>query len=167
MQNYVGYGFNANDIPAADLLALMKKYDREAYDEYVEDTKQWLAESQQSAEILGNDSEADETGNLEKALVDYILERISEISIGLPEYVGAIINKAESEKAGTDNLVTTYDNYIVFDSIRFIGDDKRAEYIRDQDDFIIMISRYITVKGIHFGNLYEGSDWVDPVYCLE
>ena len=63
--------------------------------------------------------------------------------------------------------MSSYDDYLVFDSVRFAGDFPRAEYIRTAEDFVKMIARYVPVENLTFGNLYEGSDWVDSCYCLD
>ncbi len=66
-----------------------------------------------------------------------------------------------------ENAAAVYDSYLVFDSVRFADDSPRTEYIRSADDFIEMISRYVPIEALKFGNLYEGSDWIDPCYYLE
>lgn len=152
MQTYVGYGINTNDIPDEDWLALAKKYDKETFETYLRSTYK---------------EEPDKTD--EKDQVQDALDFIEKNSSSRCEYLRDIINENEKEKAGTDYIVTNYDNYLVFDSIRFADDSKRTKYIRTEADFINMIGRYIPLENgkLTFGNLCEGSDWFDPVYSLE
>ena len=63
--------------------------------------------------------------------------------------------------------MSSYDDYLVFDSVRFAGDSPRADYIRTAEDFVKMIARYVPVENLTFGNLYEGSDWADSCFCLD
>lgn len=149
MQIYVGYGFNVNELKPQDWLKLMREYDQDEYEDFVENTKE-------------NDGEE----NLDEKLLAGIEDRIDDISCRA-EYLRDIINDAEKEKAGTDYIVSSYDDFLVFDSVRFAGDSPRAEYIRTEEDFIKMIARYVPVENLTFGNLYEGSDWVDSCYCLD
>ena len=150
MQIYVGYGFNVNELKDTDWLRLMREHDPEEYKCFVEDTKENCGEEDLDSNLLSN-----------------VEERIEDIS-SLAEYLRDIINDEEHEKAGTDYIVSSYDdNYLVFDSIRFAGDSPRADYIRTESDFIQMIARYVPVDNITFGNLYEGSDWIDSCYYLD
>lgn len=150
MQIYVGYGFNTNDIPDEEWLPLVEKYDKKFFEEHLRDTYE-----KEPADIDTEDKIAD--------AIDFIEEN----SMGRCEYLRDIINHEEKDKAGTDYIVTCYDNFLVFDSIRFADDSKRTEYIRNAGDFVAMISRYINTKNIAFGNLYDGNDWQDPAYWLD
>lgn len=149
MQSYVGYGFNVNDLQSKDWLALMHDHDPDEYACFIEDT-------------LENEGKE----KLDENLLADVEGRIADIS-SLAEYLRDIINDAEHEKAGTGYIVSAYDSYLVFDSVRFADDSPRTEYIRSADDFIEMISRYVPIEALTFGNLYEGSDWIDPCYYLE
>ena len=153
MQNYIGYGFDTNDIEDKTWYNLAKKYDTEAVEEHLKDSFNYE---------ITNDEVISEEYKIQDAL-----DFIDENNIDCCEYLRNIINSEESEKAGTNYIVSSYDNYLVFDSIRFADDSKRTEYIRNADEFIAMIGRYIPTENIHFGNLYEGTDWLDPSYALE
>ena len=141
MQNYIGYGFDTNDISDETWYILVSKYD---------------------SEEISNEISITEDDKIQDAL-----EFIDGSNISRCEYLRNIINSEESEKAGTDYIVTDYDNYLVFNSIRFADDSKRTEYIRNADEFIAMVGRYIPTENLHFGNLYEGTDWMDPSYWME
>jgi hypothetical protein len=153
MYIYMGYGFDTNDIEDKTWYNLAKKYDAEAVEEHLKDSF--------DCEITD-----DEVISEEYKITD-ALDFINENNIDCCEYLRNIINSEESKKAGTNYIVTSYDNYLVFDSIRFADDSKRTEYIRNADEFIAMVGRYIPTENIHFGNLYEGNDWLDPSYVLE
>lgn len=147
MQTYVGYGFNTDAIEGRDWLALVEKYDNEKFDNYLKSH-------------FGDN--ITETDKIESA-IRFAEQRDDFRS----SYLCDIINSEESKKAGTDYIVSGYDNFLVFDSVRFADDSKRTEYIRNADDFIAMIGRYVPTGNLTFGNLYEGTDWNDPVYELD
>lgn len=150
MQIYVGYGFDTADINDETWAALVKKYDTEAYNDI-----------EKKAAILAGHDETQEI------MIDNAIDFINENSISKAEYLANIINSEESDAAGTDYIVSTYDDFLVFDSARFADDSKRTQYIRTQEDFIAMISKYIPIEEIQFGNLYEGVEWIDPCFFLE
>ena len=150
---YVGYGFDTNDISDEIWYNLATKYDTEAVKKHLNASFDY--------EITD-----DEAISEEYKITD-ALDFIDENTMSRCEYLRNIINKEESKKAGTDYIVSSYDNFLVFDSIRFVDDSKRTQYIRNQKDFIDMIKHYIPVDDIKFGNLYEGNDWIDPNYFIE
>lgn len=150
MQIYVGYGFDTADINDETWAALVKKYDTEAYNDI-----------EKKAAILAGHDETQEI------MIDNAIDFINENSISKAEYLANIINSEESDAAGTDYIVSTYDDFLVFDSVRFADDSKRTQYIRTQEDFIAMISKYTPIEEIQFGNLYEGVEWIDPCFFLE
>ena len=150
MQMYVGYGFNTNDIDDETWSTLVQTYDSDAY-----------AEIKRKAAILAGDEDVDEI------MINYALDFINENSMSKAEYLQNIINSEEAKIAGTDYIVTTYDDFLVFDSVRFADDSKRTKYIKTQEDFISMINKYIPIEEIEFGNLYEGVEWIDPCFFLE
>lgn len=150
MQIYVGYGFDTADINDETWAALVKKYDTEAYNDI----------EKKAAVLAGHDE-------TQEIMIDNAIDFINENSISKAEYLANIINSEESDAAGTDYIVSTYDDFLVFDSARFADDSKRTQYIRTQEDFIAMISKYIPIEEIQFGNLYEGVEWIDPCFFLE
>ena len=153
MITYVGYGFDTNDIDDEIWYNLAKKYDTKEVDDHLKNSFDY-------------EMTEDKVISEEDKITD-ALDFIDENSMSRCEYLRNIINSEESKKAGTDYIVTSYDNFLVFDSIRFANDSKRTEYIRNRDDFINMIKRYIPIDNIKFGNLYEGNDWIDPNYFIE
>jgi hypothetical protein len=151
MQAYIGYGFDAYQIKDQAWVDLVKKHDPSDYEDIVE-----------HASKINNDPE--DTNEL---IIGDILNFIDSAYIGRAEYLANIINATEEKDAGTNYIVSTYDDFLVFDSVRFADDSKRTQYIRTQDDFIKMISRYVPIDNITFGNLYEGVEWIDPCFFLE
>lgn len=147
---YVGYGFNINDIPDEAWLSLVEKYNKNPFEEHLRDN-------------FGKEPNSIDT---EDKIVD-ALDFIDENAMGRCEYLRDIINHEEKDKAGTGYIVTCYDNYLAFDSIRFADDSRRTEYIRSAGDFVAMIGRYVDTKDITFGNIYDGNEWTDPAYWLE
>ena len=151
MQIYIGYGFNTHDIPAEDIVALVKQHDASLYADLQDSLRDTWPEQVPTDE------------QVQQILFDLI----DETSDDLASYLCGLINGNESEKAGADSILTTYDEYLVFDSIRFTDDSKRAEYIRNEEDFIALIGRYLPTDHITFGNLYDGVEWADPCYTLD
>lgn len=155
MQNYIGYGFDTNDIPAEDWVNIFKKYDTDMYQNLLDDCKE---------------DDIDLKTLPQEEREDIILDFINEAIDSTAEYLRDIINKHEAAAAGTDYIVEAYDNFLVFESIRFIDDESaRAKYIRSENDFIAMIDRYIPLKHreINFGNIWDGIDWVDPCFFMD
>lgn len=149
MEVYVGYGFDTNDIPASAWLSLVEKYDAKEFEDFIEE---------------GYDANEEFTQeDKEQAAVDFI--EGGELSIS--EYLKNIINSNEASSAGTDYIVSSYDNYLVFDNIRFADDSPRTKYIRNREEFIRLISKYVPTDNIKFGNLYDGVEWADPCYFLD
>ena len=150
MQIYVGYGFDTNEVYNEDWYNLVKKYDKKDFEEHLQLTFE---------KELNDISEEDK---IEEA-INYIEQNCTSCC----EYLQNIINAEESKKAGTNYIVSCYDNFLAFDSIRFADDSKRTEYIRNAGDFITMIGRYINTSYLTFGNIYDGNDWQDPAYWLD
>ncbi|MBQ1735688.1 MAG: hypothetical protein II038_12620 [Lachnospiraceae bacterium] len=155
MDIYVGYGFNVNDIKDKDWLNLLKEHARDLYDNLLE-------EAQEENPAL---AVADEE-TLREALEERVNEFL-EARYNTPcETLRDIINEGESAAAGTDYIVANYDNYLVFDSVRFADDSKRTQYIRTADDFLTMIARYLPLENLSVGNVYAGN-WCDVSFFQE
>lgn len=77
------------------------------------------------------------------------------------EFIRDLINKAE----GVD-ITEAYENYLVFDSLRF-GNEKRAALVHNEGEFIELIGKYVPTDELAFGNLYDGSEWTDPCYTFD
>lgn len=150
MQIYVGYGFNTNEINDQTWIKLAEKYDEDACKEIRDELSK----------------EAHDKNKTEELIEKSILEMIEERNFSRADYLKNIINNNEYPKAG-DYVVSIYDDFLVFDSIRFADDSKRTLYIRNQEDFIKMIARYIPIDNISFGNLFDGIEWMDPCYFLD
>lgn len=148
MQLYVGYGFDANDVENSALVEMMRKYDPRRYEDAIKELRE---------DFPGED-------NVQKYLESYLSDFLDGSAA---EYLCDIINRCESTAAGTGYIVTDYDQYLVFESIRFADDEKRASYIKSEEDFIQMIGRYVPVNGLTFGNICTGSDFVDLEVYME
>ena len=155
MDIYVGYGFNVNDIKDKDWLNLLKEHARDLYENLLEEAQE------ESPDLVVADEET-----LREALEERVIEFL-EARYNTPcETLRDIINEGESAAAGTDYIVANYDNYLVFDSVRFADDSKRTQYIRTADDFLTMIARYIPLDDLAIGNVYAGN-WCDVSFFQE
>lgn len=155
MDIYVGYGFNVNDIKDKDWLNLLKEHARNLYDNLREEALE------ENPDLAAADEET-----LREALEERVIEFL-EARYNTPcETLRDIINEGEKAAAGTDYIVANYDNYLVFDSVRFADDSKRTQYIRTADDFLTMIARYIPLDDLAIGNVYAGN-WCDVSYYQE
>ena len=47
-----------------------------------------------------------------------------------------------------DNVVCCYNNFLIFENIRFIDDSPRARYIQSKEAFIELIGKYVVVPQI-------------------
>lgn len=155
MVHYVGYGFNTEQIPVSEWVSLVKKYNKELYEKAEKEAAEEGCKTEETLmELLEND-----TG-------DCVFETPC-------EYLRDLINHQEyleRKKAGIQdpfNIVQSYENYLIFESIRFADESYRAKYIRSEGDFIKLVSKYINVEQISFGNLWEGGDWIDPNYFMD
>ena len=154
MDIYVGYGFNVNDIKDKDWLNLLKEHARDLYDNLREEALE------ESPDLAAADEET-----LREALEERVIEFL-EARYNTPcETLRDIIN-GERAAAGTDYIVASYDNWLVFDSVRFADDSKRTQYIRTADDFLTMIARYIPLENLSVGNVYAGN-WCDVSFFQE
>lgn len=145
MRIYVGFGFNTDHISDEALIALMEKYDRKRYDKLKE-------------KYPNQDMKSD--GIYARAVFRFSVDSVA-------TWLCDIINKNESKKANTDHIVSNEGQYVVFESVRFADDEKRASYIKSEEDFIQMIGRYVPVNGLTFGNICTGSDFVDLEVYME
>lgn len=147
---YCGYGFNANDLDTKDLLKLMKEHDAQMYAGLVEYCKDTFG------------------GCGEETLLCNVDDYISGECDSTEDYVMKVLNACEYDASGGTDIFTVYGQYIVFDSIRFVGDnEKRTMYVRTQDDFIEIVGRYLPVEKLEFGNIFDGVDWADPNYYMD
>lgn len=152
MDIYVGYGFNVNDIKDKDWLNLLKEHARDLYDNLREEALE------ENPDLAAADEET-----LREALEERVIEFL-EARYNTPcETLRDIINEGEKAAAGTDDIVSSYDNWLVFDSVRFADDSARTEYVRSSTDFWNMIARYIPLDDLAIGNVYAGI-WCDVSY---
>lgn len=144
MEQYIGYGFNIDDLTDSNWLELLQK-DKDAY----------AALQRNCLDEFGNG----DTDSLRSFARDWLDIRYENAG----DYLAAVINNGEKEAAGADDIVGCYDTYLIFESIRFTDDSKRALYIRNEADFIKMIGRYIPTGGLRFGSVWGGGDecWID------
>ena len=148
MTEYVGYGFDADNITDADWLQLMKKYDKTQYDELEEKVKKSYPVTRWEENMPGEVRNFIERNYYDAA-----------------EYLRDIIN--ENEDIG-ENVVENYDNYLIYNRIAFPEDcARRIIHIPSRDSFITMINKYVPTKHLKFGNLYDGNDWEEVNYFIE
>lgn len=143
MQIYIGFGFNVTDIGDCDVwLRLLQGADPDIADELRRE--------------CGNDA------------ARHALEVIEEVACSPADYLAGIINAGERDMTGPgSDAVVAYDDYIVFDSVRFADDSPRTRYIRTQEDFVGIISKYIPIDHLRFDNVYcECPDWIAPQYSF-
>ena len=147
---YCGYGFDVNDLEAGDLLKLVKEHDPGMYAGLIE----------YCMDACG--------GCDDETLLCNVDEYISRGYDSTEDYVMKVLNACEHDAAGGTDIFTVYGKYIVFDSIRFVGDnEKRAMYVKTQGDFIEIVGRYLPVEKLEFGNIFDGVDWADPNYYMD
>lgn len=140
---YIGYGFNTLDFSKAEWVAIYKRFDAASFDEYAKDKS-------------------------EEDIESGILDEINANYLSPTDYLRDVICGSEYAESGIENVVSCYDDYIVFDSIRFANDCKRAQHVKCAADFVSMIGKYIPTNNIRFGNLYESSsDYTDPTYFFD
>lgn len=152
MIHYIGYGFNTDNVTNKSWLDLMKRFDKKGYSNYLEDAK----------EEYGN---ADET-TLEEHVIEYIEEGFDFAC----NYLRDIINENEINEGNVkETVVMSYEDYLVSEPYAFPEDRPSvANYIRSRSDFVKMIEKYIPdLEPITFDNIWEGSDWVDPVFFMD
>lgn len=152
MQVYLGYGFDVSDIKAEAWIRFLRQYNHEEYANTV-------AEVLQEYELKEGDEGFDDAfyeifsdvGDYD--LAEMLAKTISECERhNLVQYL--VPGKSESDL--TDDVVISYSEFVVFDSVRFANDTPRTKYIKTEEDFIEMIARYIDLSGICFGNIYCG-----------
>lgn len=138
MQTYTGYGFNSNDLTQEDLKTFVENFDKETCSEI-------------------------QNENNTKDITDFLSDYIDEHYSCIEDYIRDAINSLEGI-----NILVCYHPYIVFDSIDFVENaQERCKRIKSRDDFQTLIKKYFPNADITFGNLYEGSDWLDPAYSLD
>ncbi len=153
MEIYVGYGFDTGKVPNSAMAAVIKKYDHGLWTEHLEALRP-------ENEVSDNE--------LETLLTSQVDDMIDDISYGgRAGYLADVINAEKANAAGTDYIVSSYDKFLVFDACRFAEDSARTKYIKTQKDFVQLIGKYLPTDNLTFGNLYEGSDYADPIYWMD
>lgn len=151
MQTYIGYGFDTSVLTDENWANLAKEHDFDGYKDTIDEICRCIMPDE----------------GLHERCIEAACDFIDAHNICRADYLRDIINGDESKAAGTSYIVNTYDDYLCFDSVRFADDSPRTRYIKTQDDFVKMIAKYIPTENITFGNLYEGTDWIDPVFFME
>lgn len=193
MSIYVGYGFNAKQLPKGEWLRLLATYGGNAYktcvewakkafpDMFTEDIAHFLITHRISSKerlynaVMAAGGTVEHVPNgIENIDMDVLSETAVEV---LKRYYGCcadflcgIINENEKDSAGTSSIVSPYDSwYVVFDSISFIDEDekKRARYIPTKEAFINMISRYVSTEGVRFMPLWADCDTQEMALFFE
>lgn len=162
MTNYVGFGFDIDDVKQEDILNLIRRYRPEEY-----------GELKQAATKNEPDNDADNA--LLANLYDYFCRNVSLIEEAdsnggdFGGLVTSIINCQERTDRGllpSTNLLYCFDHYVAFGAVRFADDTERARTIKSADDFYAMIGKYFETLP-YCANIYEGSDWIDPAYWID
>ena len=135
MYFYIGYGFDVNQVTDPMWVKLVRTYDKTAYDEIVQEM------------------ELDK--NKKYSLTKRILDLIDKNSKSRGEYLRMVINNNESV---IDGVVECFGHYLIFENITFISEEPRAKYITSRGDFVSMISKYISVRKLTFGNVFAGNN---------
>ena len=134
---YLGYGFNVNDLSTEDMLEFIREYSPDEYESRDPDeTDEEFVESYE----WNNGSRAEVIRDIinEQAMRDH------------PEY-----------EENPISFVQAYDQYVVYDSMRFPNDSPRAKLIPDEESFIEFIGKYLCTASLEFGNVYTGADNID------
>ena len=137
---YIGYGFNANDLPLSVLKNMIEKYD------------------QRLAEEIKTEYSWDELTN----------DELYEFTAETDEYVANLINERERAASGLDfDVVEWHDGFVYFASLRFAKDEDRADLVKSEDDFIRMLDKYLDTGCITLGNIFNGGEFAEVCLWLE
>ena len=159
--NYVGYGFNAEDeIPQEDLLKFIEKYDGNLLIKIC-------------MEVIGKNVPLKDLTAEEKEDILYELEEYVEAETeyaSVSGYIARKINDFERAEGRMkkEDVVAVYDEYVVFENLRFAEDGvERSKRILSADEFIKFIKGFFHGVPIAFGNVWDGTEWGDPNYFME
>lgn len=152
MSNYIGYGFDANDITSEGLYGFILAQAPDDAMSMVMD----ILEAEKPVEVL--------TDNQQEAVIAETENWVeSEHCSSTAEYIVGVINGKTCP-----HLLQAFDNFIVFSPIAFLEDDNgRSSVIKSRQDLQKLITAYFQDEEITFGNIYDGVEWANPNYFLE
>ena len=152
MQQYVGYGFNVNDISNMGLLKFMQAHAPEDAEEALTEvltvkkkfndmTKQELEDVLEDIEVFAS--------SIKGSTADYIVDIIcADTCRGL--------------------LWVLDETYIVFPPLEFPEDaEERCKYVKSAADFQHLITTYFPDEDIEYGKVWDGVEWADPCYYMD
>ena len=162
MENYVGFGFDIDDVKQEDILNLVKKYRPEEYEEIKQAAMKDEPNEDADKVILAN-------------LYDYfwknvpLIEEADSNGGGFGGLVTSIINcqeRADRNLSPSTNLLYCFGHYVAFGAVRFADDTERTRTIKSANDFRALVGKYLKTPP-YCANIYEGSDWLDPDYWID
>ena len=148
--NYAGYGFDSYDLSDKDLYDFVKKFDKKAYDAYIEDNPD-LSEEEQIENIS------------DCILMEYCF---------LAGYITDVIAQDLYNKHITgkeDRILDSFDNFIVCTPIQFSDEEKvKSKLIKNKNNLVELIKDYFPNAKITWGEVREASaDWIEPEFIIE
>ena len=155
MQNYVGYGFDTNDIEKDDLLVFVEKFDQDKFQEMCQEV---AGRPIRKIEDLTDDEKEELFASLD--------EWIEEPSY----YIRDVINGSEiaEGRMKDEGVVDAYEEFVVFENIPFPECGyERCRRIRSESDFIGFIKGYFPNVDITFSKIWEGLEDSDPVLYMD
>ena len=155
----IGYGFDKNSISSNDLLRFFLKYnDKERISDMIEET---LSERKDVNKLTESEME-----RLADSVAEWIEEGDGE---SIADYIADMINSEEriSGRMHEQDVVTAYDDYIVFEVVMFPGDkEERLKRIKTKEDFCSMIEGYFPCSELVFGPVYDNLEFADRFYWI-
>ena len=137
MRNYVGYGFDYNDISDTALVKFAVEYDGERLREELTDS----SETPSHEDVM--------------AYIEFHY-------FNVPDFICDVINEKENCR-----VLSSADSFIMFENMAFLDDSRaRAELVPNKYAFRKLIGKYFDTEYFCFDDIYEGNDWTEPHYWL-
>jgi hypothetical protein len=149
MEHIIGYGFDAGDLSAKELVGFIRENAPESYESMMEDILGKGIPS--SAELSENEKEL-----LEGEAEEWILTQNDSVAL----FIASAIN----EKEGGE-ILSCADHYVIYDSVVFPGEYTGRRPFDTRYDFGKMIGKYFPYAAC--GMIGEGSSFFDPSYWME
>lgn len=152
MINYMGYGFDANELSEQGIFDFIRS---QAPDDAVEMVMDIL-ELEKPLDVI--------TPGQQKKIFSEMEDWIVSGCPSTADYIVGIIN----EKVNCPCLLQVLDNFIVFAPIEFLEDDKgRSSIIKSRQDMQKLVMGYFPGEKITFGPVYDGVEWAEPNYFMD
>ncbi len=144
MINYIGYGFDTNEVSDRQWTKLVRVYHNKTYQSIRKKAKERYTNPRE--------------------IRQYIIEETNRYAKQDDKcrFLCDIING--DDKPRMYDTVENYDNYLVFNRIDFIDYQPRATQIKNPSDFVNFIQQYISTRNIKFSYIYEGTESIGPIY---